>query len=98
MCGSPVGWMPEKIRTPGFSLDRRDGVGSQTRGRSGNYGPPLADCKPSHAGVLGRTHISIDMGAPCVLGLLDFRRPEGTVVTRETTRLTNDGDHRLIRA
>ncbi len=33
----------------------------------------LAGCKPSPAGVLSRAHIWVDMGAPCVLGLLGFR-------------------------
>jgi 3-hydroxyacyl-[acyl-carrier-protein] dehydratase len=48
----------------------------------------LPGCEPAHSGVLSRPHISLDMGAPCVLGLLGSHRPCSTVDTIAATRLT----------
>src|SRR5204862_1954219 len=33
----------------------------------------LAGCKPARSGVLGRPNTEFGIGAPCVLGSLDFR-------------------------
>src|SRR5512147_2703560 len=57
MCGSPVGWIPEKMRIPGFSLDLRRPVGPPLDSRATMRIEPVSALE-GHVSVPGDKSIS----------------------------------------